>query len=121
VQDAVAFGYLDVRGGGVGVLGGVGECFGDGVVGGWLGQPPVDLDVEIDGNGGSAGQRLESWAQPCGLTTPKAAWSNLRITQGSEFRSRPETVAVLDRLDERARKYSKEIRGAVVGSEQSCS
>jgi hypothetical protein len=36
VQDAVTFSYLDVGGGGAGVLGGVGQGFGDGVVGGGL-------------------------------------------------------------------------------------
>ena len=36
VQDAVAFGCLDVGGGGAGVLGGVGQCLGDGVVRGDL-------------------------------------------------------------------------------------
>ena len=36
VQDAVAFGGMDVGGGGAGVFGGIGECFGDGVVGGGL-------------------------------------------------------------------------------------
>ena len=36
VQDVAAVGDLDVGGGGVGVFGGVGEGFGDGVVGGGL-------------------------------------------------------------------------------------
>ena len=73
VQDAVAFGHLDVGGGGAGVLGGVGQCFGDGVVGGGLdrlGQPPVDLDVEVGpgrrsggpaSSGPGAGRRRPGW------------------------------------------------------------
>ena len=59
VQVAVTFGHLDVGGGGAGVLGGVGQCFGDGVVGGDLdgfGQPPVDLNVELDGGEGIGGR-----------------------------------------------------------------
>jgi hypothetical protein len=66
VQDAVTFGHLDIGAGGAGVLGGVGECLGDGVVGGGLdrfGQPPVDLDVELDRDGGSAGQCFECGGQ----------------------------------------------------------
>jgi hypothetical protein len=60
VQDAVICCYLDAGGSGAGVFGGVGQGFGDGVVGGdldRLGQP-VDLDVKTDRESGSAGQRL---------------------------------------------------------------
>jgi hypothetical protein len=62
VQGAVTFSHLDVSGGGAGVLGDVSEGFGDGVVRGGLDrlrQPPVDLDVESDVDGGSAGQRFK--------------------------------------------------------------
>ena len=57
---------LDVDDGGVGVLGHVGQRLGDDVVGGdldRLGQPPVGPHVELDRDGGAAGQRLERRTQ----------------------------------------------------------
>jgi hypothetical protein len=48
VQEAAGVGHLDVGGGGVGVFDGVGQCLGDGVVGGDLdlfGQPVFHLDI----------------------------------------------------------------------------
>ena len=47
VQAAAMGGGLDVGGGGTGVFGGVGECFGDGVVGGGLIRPGQATDPEI--------------------------------------------------------------------------
>ena len=58
--------HLDVDFGGGGVLGRIGQCLGDRVVGGeldLLGKPPVDTDAEADRDGGAAGQRLERRAQ----------------------------------------------------------
>ena len=66
MQNLVTFGHVDIGGGGMGVLGSVGQCLGHGVLGGGLdrlGEPPVDLDVEMDGDGGSAGQRPDCRGQ----------------------------------------------------------
>ena len=66
VQAAATGRGLDVGDGGACVLGGVGECLGDGVIGGSLdrvGQPPADQDVEVNRDGGSAGQRFEGRGQ----------------------------------------------------------
>src|SRR5262249_45782817 len=52
--------------GGAGVLGSIGQGLGDRVVSGdlnRLGQPALHLDIELDGNSGSAGQRLQRRAQ----------------------------------------------------------
>src|SRR5215469_16467816 len=57
---------MDVGGVGAGVLGGVGECLGDGVVGGdlhWLRRPTRYLDVDADWDGGPAGQRSDCRGQ----------------------------------------------------------
>ena len=62
VQDALAGGHLDIGDGGVRVLGGVGQCLGDRVVGGELdrlGQPILHLDIQADRDRGAAGQRLQ--------------------------------------------------------------
>jgi hypothetical protein len=56
---------LDQRGGGV--FGGVGQGFGHPVVGGDLdlfGQAPLDRDVELDGNGAAASERVQRRGQP---------------------------------------------------------
>jgi hypothetical protein len=53
--------------GGPGVLGGAGQRLGDGVVGGDLdqfGQPPIEADVEADGDGGAASECRERRFQP---------------------------------------------------------
>src|SRR5215469_14799393 len=66
LQDAAIFGCVDLGGGGAGVLGGFGEGFGDGVVGGgldWLGQSSLDLDVEAGGDGASAGEGFQCRGQ----------------------------------------------------------
>src|SRR6266508_1389291 len=62
VQAAVTRLDLDMGGRGVGVLGGVGQRLGDDVVRGdldLLGQPRLDVHVELDRDGGAAGQRLQ--------------------------------------------------------------
>ena len=67
LQDAVACGHLDLGGGGVRVLGRVGQRLGDHVVGGGLnrlGQPPRHLDVHADRDGRAAGQHPQRRAQP---------------------------------------------------------
>jgi hypothetical protein len=66
-QHALADGHLDLRGGGAGVLDGIGQRLGHHVVGGDLGQvrqPLRHLHVEADRDGGLAGQRPERRAQP---------------------------------------------------------
>jgi hypothetical protein len=65
-QHAGAGVHLDIDDRGARVLGHLGQRLGDDEVGGDLdrvGQPPVQPDVEADGDGGAAGQHLERRVQ----------------------------------------------------------
>jgi hypothetical protein len=95
VQDALAGNDLDLGGRGAGVLGGVGQRLGDGVVGGdldRLGQPPGRLDVKADGNCGAAGQRPQRRAQP-------ALGQDRRVEAAGDLAQLPERTG---RLGDRA-------------------
>ncbi len=64
---AITSGHLDLGDGGACMLGRVGQRLGDRVVGGdlhRLGKPPHHLDVQVNWNCGTAGQRSECRAQP---------------------------------------------------------
>src|SRR5215469_16621853 len=76
-QEAVSLGHLDVGGGGAGVLGGVGERLGDGVVGGdlqLLRQPIRYLDVGADGDGGRTALSSAPVASVLRLRNDRMAW-----------------------------------------------
>ncbi len=67
VEQAVACLGLDLSHRRLGVLGRVGECLGDDVVRGHLdrlGQPSPDVDLQLDRDGGAAGQGLERRPKP---------------------------------------------------------
>jgi len=66
-ENAVAGHYLDLGGGSVGVLGRVGQRFGDHVVRGDLNRlrrSARDLDVQVNWNGAAANQPSERRTQP---------------------------------------------------------
>jgi hypothetical protein len=66
-QGVLVCGDLNVDGGGVRVLGGIGQRLRDHVVGGDLGlfgQPSCHLNIQVDRDGGAARQRAKRRPQP---------------------------------------------------------